>query len=159
MKVLDLCCENQHRFEGWFKSESDFETQAGSGLIGCPLCNATGVTRMPSAPRLNLSGASAPQPAPTLAARRSVSAVAPGSAAQALGQAQAAWLVAVRQIVEKTENVGERFADEARKMHYDEAPARNIRGVASRDEMHELIEEGIEVLPLPLPENLKGPLQ
>jgi len=121
------------------------------------LCNSTAVTRMLSAPRLNLSGASAPETAVPGAAR--VPAVTSGPAAQAMGRAQAAWFAAVRQIVEKSENVGERFADEARKMHYDEAPVRNIRGVASRDEMHELLDEGIEVLPLPIPEALKDPLQ
>jgi len=157
MKVLDLCCANQHRFEGWFKSDADFESQMARDLIGCPLCNSTAVTRMPSAPRLNLSGASAPEsPASNPAG---VPAVTAGPAAQAMGRAQAAWLSAVRQIMEKSENVGDRFADEARKMHYDEAPARNIRGQASRDEMHELLDEGIEVLSLPIPEALKDPLQ
>ena len=157
MKVLDLCCANQHRFEGWFKSDADFESQMARDLIGCPLCNSTAVTRMPSAPRLNLSGASAPEsPASNPAG---VPAVTDGPAAQAMGRAQAAWLSAVRQIMEKSENVGDRFADEARKMHYDEAPARNIRGQASRDEMHELLDEGIEVLSLPIPEALKDPLQ
>ena len=157
MKVLDLCCANQHRFEGWFKSDADFESQMARDLIGCPLCNSTAVTRMPSAPRLNLSGASASEsPASNPAG---VPAVTAGPAAQAMGRAQAAWLSAVRQIMEKSENVGDRFADEARKMHYDEAPARNIRGQASRDEMHELLDEGIEVLSLPIPEALKDPLQ
>jgi len=159
MKVLDLCCENQHRFEGWFKSDADFEAQLGSGMVACPLCNVTAVKRLPSAPRLNLSGAVAPVEAAPVASRDSMPALSSGSAAQALGRAQAAWLAAVREVMANTENVGDRFADEARKMHYDEAPARNIRGVASRDEMHELLEEGIDVLPLPLPSSLKDPLQ
>jgi hypothetical protein len=162
MKVLDLCCANQHRFEGWFKSEADFESQMARDLIGCPLCNSMAVTRMLSAPRLNLSGASAPKTAaPAAGAAAGMPAVASGPAeqSQAMGRAQAAWFAAVRQIVEKSENVGDRFADEARKMHYDEAPVRSIRGVASRDEMHELLDEGIDVLSLPIPAALKDPLQ
>jgi len=161
MKVLDLCCTNEHRFEGWFKSDADFETQAGAGMIVCPLCEATAVTRMPSAPRLNLSGASAPQSA----RERGDNTPAHMPAQQSAGmtakatQAQAAWLAALRRVVADTEDVGERFADEARKMHYDEAPARNIRGVASREQMHELLDEGIDVLPLALPSALKDPLQ
>jgi len=158
MKVLDLSCANQHRFEGWFKSDDDFESQMARDLIGCPLCNSTAVTRMPSAPRLNLSGASAPEAASSSSAAAGAPAAA-SPVAQAMGRAQAAWFAAVRQIVEKSENVGDRFADEARKMHYDEAPVRNIRGMASRDEMHELLDEGIEVLSLPIPEALKDPLQ
>lgn len=159
MKVLDLCCANQHRFEGWFKSDADFESQMARDLVGCPLCNSTAVTRMPSAPRLNLSGASAPEQARTSSSTGGAPAVTSGPAAQQMNRAQAAWLSAVRQIIEKSENVGDRFADEARKMHYDEVPVRNIRGVASRDEMHELLDEGIEVLPLPIPDALKEPLQ
>jgi len=159
MKVLDLSCANQHRFEGWFKSDDDFESQMARDLIGCPLCNSTVVTRMPSAPRLNLSGASAPETASVSNSSSAGVPAVPSPAAQAMGRAQAAWFAAVRQIVEKSENVGDRFADEARKMHYDEAPVRNIRGMASRDEMHELLDEGIEVLSLPIPEALKDPLQ
>ena len=64
-----------------------------------------------------------------------------------------------RKIIESTEDVGDRFADEARKIHYEEAPGRAIRGSATREQAAELHEEGIEVFALPLPESLKGPLQ
>jgi hypothetical protein len=79
-----------------------------------------------------------------------------GDAAQAL---QAAWLQMARQIVNQTEDVGSRFAEEARKIHYGESEERGIRGQASREETEALLEEGIAVMPLPLPEGLKGPLQ
>ncbi len=155
MKVLDLCCTNQHRFEGWFKSDADFESQSSGGLIVCPLCEATVITRVPSAPRLNLSGAVAPQaPATDSAASKSAS-----GAGAAAGHLQAAWMAAMRQVMARTEDVGERFAEEARKMHYDEVPIRDIRGVASREQMHDLLDEGIDVLPLPMPSALKDTLQ
>lgn len=65
----------------------------------------------------------------------------------------------MREVLEKTENVGDRFAEEARRIHYNEAPARNIRGVASAEDAQALVEEGIDVMPLPVPAALKGPLQ
>ncbi|WP_321814419.1 MULTISPECIES: DUF1178 family protein [unclassified Paraburkholderia] len=155
MKVLDLQCPEGHRFEGWFASADDFESQLSRKLVGCPMCGATNVARVPSAPRLNLSGASAERsaaPAPSAAAGQ------PGNAGQA-AQWPAQALRAIREVLEKTENVGDRFAEEARRMHYNEAPARNIRGVASAEDARALVEEGIDVMPLPVPAALKGPLQ
>jgi hypothetical protein len=72
---------------------------------------------------------------------------------------QAAWLKMVRHVMANTDDVGERFAEEARRMHYGEAEERGIRGQASREETESLIEEGIGVLPLPIPKSLKEPLQ
>ncbi|WP_158899477.1 DUF1178 family protein [Burkholderia sp. L27(2015)] len=162
MKVLDLTCPADHHFEGWFGSDADFEDQLSRRLVACPICNSTELTRLPSAPRLNLSGAIQAERAAGRNARQPQSPAsqsAPQSVPQTAAGAQGAWLTAVRQVLAQTENVGERFADEARRMHYEEAPARNIRGVASRDQFRELLEEGIEVLPLAIPDNLKEPLQ
>lgn len=157
MKVLDLQCPDGHRFEGWFASADDFESQLSRKLVECPMCGATNVARVPSAPRLNLSGA-------TSAGSSAASASSPAAGGQpgnagpsAQWQAQA--LRAIREVLEKTENVGDRFAEEARRMHYNEAPARNIRGVASAEDARALVEEGIDVMPLPVPTALKGPLQ
>lgn len=149
MKVLDLRCANHHVFEGWFASEDDFQDQRTRGLVGCPVCGDAAIEKQLSAPRLNLGAAPdmAASPAPQVA-------VATGNA-----QVQALWLQAVRQIVEKTEDVGDRFADLARQMHYGEEPERGIRGRTSADEAAALIDEGISVLPLVLPEALKKPLQ
>jgi hypothetical protein len=161
MKVLDLACPNDHRFEGWFGSDADFESQLSRRLVACPMCNSTDLARLPSAPRLNLSGAiQAERTAERSAGAQGeqparVTQAAPHTAVSAQG----AWLTAVRQLLAQTENVGERFADEARRMHYDEAPARNISGVASRDQFRELLDEGIDVLPLLIPAALKEPLQ
>ena len=146
MKVLDLQCSQQHTFEGWFGSEADFQEQLARGIVECPLCGDAGVSKMLSAPRLNLGAA--PQAAP----RQDV-VTAPDATMQA------AWMKMVRHVMANTEDVGPRFAEEARKIHYGETEERGIRGQASVRETQDLIEEGIGVLPLPIPNALKEPLQ
>lgn len=148
MKVLNLQCSQAHGFEGWFASEDDFQGQLVRGLLECPMCGDAQVSKMPSAPRLNF-GAAAPAAAP---ARQEVVA-APNA------QLQAAWMQLVKQVMANTEDVGDRFAEEARKIHYGESQERGIRGQASGEETRALLEEGIPVLPLPVPKGLKGPLQ
>lgn len=152
MKVFNLQCSAAHRFEGWFASEEDYASQTERGLLECPLCADKTVHKLPSAPRINLGASEAPV-APQAHGQTSLVA---GDAAQAL---QAAWLQMARHIVSQTEDVGPRFAEEARKIHYGESEERGIRGQASREETEALLEEGISVMPLPLPEGLKGPLQ
>jgi hypothetical protein len=146
MKVYNLRCDHEHHFEGWFSSEEDFCRQTENGLIECPVCASREVTRMPSAPRLNLSGAQAP------------SAVAGPDQASAQNGAHAELLAAIRHIIANTENVGEQFAEEARRIHYREAPDRAIRGTASPEECEALVDEGIEVAVLPVPDALKQPM-
>lgn len=147
MKVLDLRCTHDHTFEGWFASEDDFNDQLARQLIACPICGDTAVTRLVSAPRLNLSSAKEPKegdkPTPTHARQ----------------QIQALWLHAVRHVMANSEDVGERFAEEARRIHYSEAPERSIHGVASREEAAELADEGIDIVPLPIPVGFKDTLQ
>lgn len=153
MKVLNLRCQNGHGFEGWFGSEDDFLSQNGRGLVECPLCADKVITRMPSAPRLNLSGAReapATRPEPT---------VQPAAAETSPADLQAMYLRAVRHVLENTDDVGGRFAEEARRIHYGEAPQRGIRGQATPQERQSLADEGIEVAAFPLPEALKGPVQ
>lgn len=164
MKVLNLQCSHQHAFEGWFASEDDFQSQLARGLVSCPLCADPAVRKMPSAPRLNLGAAAA---APAGASRElSVPAAAPAGspshevmAAGGSPAVQAEFLKALRHVMANTEDVGERFADEARAMFYGDAEQRSIRGQASRAEAVELLEEGIDVMPLPLPAALKETLQ
>ncbi|MBC5767148.1 DUF1178 family protein [Ramlibacter albus] len=145
MKVLNLQCSSGHAFEGWFASEDDFQGQHARGLVECPMCGDQHVQKLPSAPRLNL-GAAREEP------KREVMAT-PDAAMQA------AYLKMVRHVMANTEDVGERFADEARKIHYGESEERGIRGKASREQTEALLEEGIGVMPLPIPDALKGPLQ
>ncbi|WP_332815647.1 DUF1178 family protein [Ramlibacter sp.] len=146
MKVLNLQCSHQHAFEGWFGSEDDFRGQLERGLVECPMCGDTAITKMLSAPRLNLGAP--PEPS----ARRDVATVPDADL-------QKAWLKMVRHVMANTEDVGERFAEEARRIHYGETEERGIRGQASREETQALLEEGIGVLPLPIPKALKGPVQ
>ncbi len=155
MKVLNLRCANGHVFEGWFASDEDYMDQNGRGLVECPLCADKVVTRMPSAPRLNLSGAREPGASATLP---SASQPGPQTAPQP-ADLQAAFMKAVREMMQRTEDVGARFAEEARRIHYGETPERGIRGKASPEEREALREEGIETFALPLPPGLEGPLQ
>lgn len=152
MKVLDLRCAGGHRFEGWFASDQDLQSQTERGLMECPVCADKTITRLPSAPRLNVSGAREPQP-PAAAEGQPA---APGQIEMTM---QAAWLRAVQQVMKQTENVGDRFAEEARRIHYGEADERAIRGRATPDEAEALRDEGIEVVSLPVPAALKGTIQ
>jgi len=150
MKVFDLCCEADHRFEGWFASEAEYERQIAESLVECPFCGSRSLRKMLSAPRLNLSHGQAERTPADPAAHPSQ---------MAREQIQAMWMQMARRIMETTEDVGPRFAEEARKIHYREAEERAIRGTASADETAALADEGIEVLALPLPAALKGPVQ
>jgi hypothetical protein len=145
MKVLNLRCSNGHGFEGWFASEEEFMAQNGCGLIECPLCSDRIVSRMPSAPRLNLSAQRPPAHA--------------RPAADTAPDLQTQWVDAVRRMLEHTDDVGQRFPEEARRIHYGEIESRAIRGQATPDERRALQDEGIEVVSLPLPAALKGPVQ
>ena len=164
MKVLDLHCAHLHNFEGWFASEDDFQSQLSRQLVSCPLCGDTAVQKKLSAPRLNLSsprGEQEPSKSTEVAPVDNAPTVpSPQEVANLdTNQLQAAWMQMVRHVVANTENVGTKFSEEARKMHYGEAEHRNIRGHATPAETESLLEEGIQVMPLPVPEALKGPLQ
>ena len=153
MKVLDIQCTHQHSFEGWFASEDDFQSQLARGLVECPLCEDKSITKKLSAPRLNLGAA---KPPAEKAGKE------PGQEVMSAPQdpaMQAAWLKMVRHVMANTEDVGEKFAEEARRIHYGESEERGIRGKASQEETEALIEEGISVVPLPVPKALKEPLQ
>ena len=175
MKVLNLQCSQQHSFEGWFGSEADFQSQLSRGLIECPLCADSGIQKMPSAPRLNFGGhQTRDSDLPNATSRMPSKSTEIGplntevirsnpfeaSRPDAMSPAaQAAFLNALRQVVANTQDVGQRFADEARRMHYGETDARSIRGQASAREVVDLLEEGIEVMPLPMLPALKETLQ
>lgn len=166
MKVLDLQCERQHVFEGWFGSEDDYLDQQARGLVQCPLCASASISKRLSAPRLNLGRAREPAQEAAAAGQSAPSGDKAKPAAQDLvampapDQAlAAAWMAMAKRIVANTDDVGDKFAEEARKIHYGETKERSIRGRASADETQALLEEGIAVMPVHLPESLKGPLQ
>jgi len=147
MKVLNLRCAHDHRFEGWFASDEDFLSQRERGLVACPLCDDKAIARLPSAPRLNV------------ATQRGDAAAPPAHAEMAQARAQGRWLRAMRDVINSSEDVGDRFPEEARRIHYGETQERSIRGRATPEDAHALREEGIEVLAVPVPEPLKGTLQ
>lgn len=153
MKVLDLRCGEQHVFEGWFASEDDFVAQNERAEVACPLCGDTAVIRLPSAPRINVGRH--PEPAQTPTSPPS----APPSAESMAMTLQSQWLRAVGHVMSTTEDVGERFPEEARKIHYGEVEERGIRGRASQEDAQALRDEGIEVMAIPIPDALKGPAQ
>ena len=144
MIVYDLECGGGHRFEGWFASKDEFAVQSERGLVSCPKCSAQQVRRIPSVTRFN-SGAIEPQekPAPQLPAE--FAGKDPAAIAQIL------YSRLVDEMLQKSEDVGRSFPEEARKIHYQEAPARSIRGQATNEEHAELVDEGIAVLRLPVP--------
>ena len=164
MKVLDLRCAYHHSFEGWFASEADYSDQKSRGLLTCPLCGDVSIEKLLSAPRLNLkAGREVEVPQAPAEGEVAVAAAAPvpvPSRDVALTtEFQARLVQAMREVLSKTEDVGDRFADEARGMHHGDITPRNIRGQTSLDEAQALMEEGIDVLALPVLPGFKGTLQ
>ncbi|MBV8468755.1 MAG: DUF1178 family protein [Burkholderiaceae bacterium] len=151
MKVLDLCCGTGHVFEGWFASEEEYHSQRESGMLDCPVCGNADVERRPSAPRLNLSRARTPE-----AEEGSRSAAAPVAVN---GPAATRLVEAVAELLKNTQDVGDRFAEEARRIHYGESDAKAIRGKTTPEEREALADEGIEVFTLPVGLPDKGALQ
>jgi hypothetical protein len=139
MIVYDLACAQGHRFEGWFDSGEAFAQQKEAGYVRCPVCDDAEVDRLPSA-RVSVS-----KTEPAVAAP----ATPPQMPQQAVAGLPPEIVAKLREIVRSTENVGRRFPEEARKIHYDEAPARPIRGQASAEEASELRDEGIDFATLP----------
>ncbi|MEY4014358.1 MAG: hypothetical protein RLZZ290_1222 [Pseudomonadota bacterium] len=146
-KIFNLQCGLGHRFEGWFASHEALDDQSSRGLVRCPICDTDDVSRMPTAARLSLSGATQPP------SEQPATQVARGSEAH---EAMTAVLAAARVLAQQCEDVGDGFADEARRIHYAEVPERNIMGRTSLREARELREEGIEVFALPVPFGLLG---
>ena len=143
MIIFELGCAHGHRFEGWFASGEEFTRQQERALVTCPVCDDAHIERLPSA-RVSIAKGAARDNAPPAEAseeRASTVDAAVGLPAEALAK--------LREMVRNTENVGRRFPEEARKIHYEEVPARAIRGQASRDEAKALTDEGIEFTSLP----------
>jgi hypothetical protein len=137
MIIFELACANEHRFEGWFASAEDFDRQSREGLLICPTCADRAIEKLPSA---RIGGFAAPQPPATVSAAAQPAAPTVEQMARMLGE-----------LLARTEDVGTGFAEEARRIHYEEVRNRPIRGVATRDETEALLDEGIGVLPLPIP--------
>jgi hypothetical protein len=160
MKVYNLVCDLDHHFEGWFASEADALEQQEQGLLRCPMCDSADVSRLPSAPHIAKRSSQEVVSSTSIAEEAGNAMVLSGQEqAKLQAQIQATVMKAMREMIDKTEDVGNNFAEEARKIHYREAPERSIRGSATMDEATELREEGIEVLALPGLPALKDTLQ
>ncbi len=133
MIVYNLNCAKGHEFEGWFASSSAFDEQAKDGKLVCPVCNTRKVSKAMMAPALSSAVGkhkSAPAPEELRKMRQ--------------------FMTGLRKYVEENaENVGKQFPEEARKIHYGETEERPLYGEATLDEAKELIEEGVDVAPLP----------
>lgn len=136
MIIFDLICEHDHRFEGWFKNGQEFDKQLESGLLTCPTCGTEEVRKLPTASRLNLKSSQDTD-----------------SAAISHNEADQAYATLVRQlhdyIMTDFDDVGSDFASETRRIHYENAESRNLRGTATLDEILELDEEGIKTFYIP----------
>ena len=161
MKVYNLACPLDHRFEGWFASEEDYLAQQDKSMLTCPVCDSAEITRMPSAPHI-----AKPSSTELAIPKTEVEHVSSGVVAltgsdhsQLEAQVQAAFLKGMRELMGRSEDVGDSFADEARKIHYKESPERSIRGQTTLDEAEALREEGIDVLSMPMMTALKNTLQ
>jgi hypothetical protein len=147
-----LRCEAAHEFESWFTDSASFDMQVKRGFVTCPVCQSARVTKQIMAPRIARSGGKAAEPAP-------VAAPGPPAVVEAVFDAQAGAMREMARafasfVTAHTEDVGKAFAEESRKIHHGEADERPIRGQASIEDVRELLEEGIRVLPIPiLPED------
>ncbi|CAM3705790.1 DUF1178 family protein [Polynucleobacter arcticus] len=179
MKVYNLACPLDHRFEGWFASEEDCLAQQDKGMLACPVCESTDITRMPSAPHIGRSSSSKEASSstelttinPAVSDNNGVSDTMNGTISgdvvaltgsdhsQLEAQVQAAFLKGMRELMGRSEDVGNSFAEEARKIHYKESPERSIRGQTTLDEAEALREEGIEVMAMPMMPAFKNTLQ
>jgi hypothetical protein len=141
MIVFDLACTDGHVFEAWFGSSDDYETQRGRGLVSCPICGISEVSKAVMAPNVAPKGNAVNPPVP----------VQSGPAPAEMKAMLAALAKMQAKALASSEHVGPRFADEARAIHDGDAPDRQIHGQATREEAKALIEDGIAVTPLPLP--------
>lgn len=141
MIVFDLKCGQDHVFEAWFGSSADYEDQRGRGLIQCPLCGDAEIGKALMAPRISTGSAQEP----------TVPVASAPDAAPEMKALLGAMAKLQSKMLEKSEWVGRRFADEARAIHLGESDERSIHGQATPAEAEALRDEGIGVMPLPLP--------
>jgi hypothetical protein len=161
MKVYNLACPLDHRFEGWFASEEDCLAQQDKGILACPICDSTDISRMPSAPHIAKSSCTelSVQDDNVTSLSGEVLALTGKDHSQLEAQVQAAFLKGMHDLMGRSEDVGNAFAEEARKIHYKESPERSIRGQTTLDEAEALREEGIEVMAMPMIPVFKNTLQ
>jgi hypothetical protein len=147
MIVFDLSCPDGHRFEGWFGSSDDYADQQARGLLACPVCGSAAVSKAPMAPAVPAKGNTRQEVLPPEAPRQLANTPMPPQVQKAL----AGLAKAQAEALKNSTWVGDKFADETRKMHYGERDVALIHGQATLAEAKALIEEGVPVAPLPFP--------
>ena len=153
-----LICERGHQFESWFQDSSAFDKQVRRGLVSCPQCSSTKVEKAIMAPRLSATAKKQPAPIQPSAEAPAKVAEAPANPAPApvamMSPQEREFRAKLKELrdylTKNADNVGAKFPEEARKMHYGEIEHRSIYGVASPDEAKELSDEGVEFHPLPV---------
>lgn len=151
MIVYDLVCDDEHEFESWFKNSAAYDSLRKSRKVLCPVCGSAKVRKAPMAPKISKSGIGELAPPATSGSTPSAPTVVPGQddMAEVVSKAVEAIKELQATIEKKFENVGDKFPEEARKIHYGEAEARGIYGEASPEEAQELIEEGVDIAAVP----------
>lgn len=140
MIKFSLQCETGHGFDGWFRNNDDFDTQAKRGFLECPVCGTANVGKTLMAPAVSTG--------------RKKDAIAVAAGMQMQAKMIEAMRAMAREVKANADNVGDKFAEEARKIHYGETDPRGIYGKATKDEVESLADEGITFMPLPdLPED------
>lgn len=135
MIKFTLHCEQAHDFEGWFRNNEDFETQQKRGFVECPVCGSNKVAKALMAPAVS-----------TARKKENIALAINEQQKRALAQLKAM----ADSIRANAENVGDKFAEEARKIHFGEVEARGIYGEASPEEVRGLVEDGVDFMPLPV---------
>ena len=144
MIKFSLACETGHEFDGWFGSSEDYETQQKRGLIACPVCDTTKVSKSLMTPSVST----------TRKKESRNQAIAVATAHHAKTEMMAKLREIRDEITKNADNVGEKFPEEARKIHYGESERRAIYGEAGLQDVKELVDEGVEIAPMPvLPED------
>lgn len=136
MIKYSLTCDSAHPFEGWFSESADFDRQLQSGFLTCPVCGSGAISKSLMAPSVSTARAKEKRQAVAIDVVK----------AEAMAKLKAT----VAEIKASSEDVGERFPEEARKIHYGEADARGIIGQASLTDVRDLLDEGIEIAPIPV---------
>lgn len=150
MIVVDLVCEHDHRFEGWFACSEDIETQQKQGLLICAICGSREMRRLPSAPHVQRHAGDEAQHERENVAVDAVTTEAPPTALDDGRQLLQLLVKKLQESAERAEDVGEDFPVEARRIHFGDAEDRPIRGFATSKDVASLLDEGISVLPVPV---------
>ncbi len=155
MIKYSLICDKQHEFEGWFSTSDDFDAQKKRNLVNCPLCNSSNIAKTLMAPSISTSKTKTPDPVPEGNKRAKEALLTANADIPAAFNELVSQMRDLRTHIQKnSDNVGNKFPDEARKIHYGEVEKRSIYGQANAEDVKELVEEGVEVMPLPiLPED------